>query len=236
MKEEIKETEKYFEKVSINNKNYFPEYIKNLQKEEKEQINEIIYNKINTFNLAVTRRNTIRKEINNILSKSKKKKLNKNNINSNKSNYINTMENIIFSNRTNRLNNNKNHMFVLKEDATINNNKESPKIIKIINNSKNKKKKNITLKKNNEEDNNYFNTNSKKHKSFKNDELKTINLSKDFADKRFLGYKNEFDKKYNEFKRPLELLLRRNSKNYSKLNKLSFNNFNSNSNHINREF
>ena len=59
----------------------------------------------------------------------------------------------------------------------------------------------------------------------KGNDIKTINLSKDYTDRRFIGFKNEFDEKYNEFKKPFELLLKRNNKNYSKLfNKLSFNN------------
>ena len=95
IEDEIKETEKYFEKLSINNKNYLPEYIKNLKQDEKDQINEIIYNKINTFNLAVTKKNTIKKEIQNILSISEK------NSNPNIKININNTENNIGNFKTN---------------------------------------------------------------------------------------------------------------------------------------
>jgi len=230
MEKEIKESEKYFEKISINNKDYLPEYIKNLKQEEKQQINEIIYNKINTFNLAVTRRNTMKKEIQNILLKSEKKKtnLNINNIENN----INNTENTLFTNR------NKNKNRKLSNDMTlptiinknINNGSEPPPI-KVnpktnTNRSVNKKISKIILRK---EDKSYLNTNNGQSKSkiYKKNDIKTINLSNDFIERRFMGYKNEFDEKYNEFKRPLELLLKRNNKNYSKIvNKLPFNNYN----------
>ena len=206
---EIRETEKYFEKISISNKYYLPQYIKNLKQDEKEQINEIIYNKINTFNLAVTRKNTMRKEIQSILSKSENKK--KYNININ--NIVNK-----------KLNNHINSLPTLKKDKNPNsliNHTES-------NHSENKKKYKISLRKK-EDNNSYMNTNLNKSKITKGNELKTINISKDFIDKRFLGCKNEFDEKYNEFKKPFELLLRKTNKNYSQLvNKLSFNNINNN--------
>ena len=71
------------------------------------------------------------------------------------------------------------------------------------------------------------NNGQSKSKIYKKNDIKTINLSNDFIERRFMGYKNEFDEKYNEFKRPLELLLKRNNKNYSKIvNKLPFNNYN----------
>ena len=198
---EIRETEKYFEKISISNKYYFPQYIKNLKQDEKDQINEIIYNKINTFNLAVTRKNTMKKEIQNILSKSEKKK---------------KFNNIKISNIENKkLNNHINSLPTLKNDK-INNTE--------MNHSENKKIYKISLKKK-DENTSYLNTNINKSKTRKGNELKTINISKDFIDKRFLGYKNEFDEKYNEFKKPFEVLLRRNNKNFSQMvNKLSFNN------------
>jgi hypothetical protein len=234
LKEEIRETEKHFETISINNKNYFPEYIKNLKKEKKEQINEIIYNKINAFNLAVTRRNTMKKEIKIILSKTEKKKELNNNKDNNISNSISKRDNNILTNRSNKFNDNKKPVLIINKDESVNNN-ESPKKIKTINNSysKNRNAKNrinnISLKRSNEEVNNYLNINLNKYKLVKKNKLKTINLSKDFTDKRFLGYKNEFDEKYNEFKRPFEILLKRNNKNYSQLaNKLSFINFNAN--------
>ena len=235
LKEEIRETEKHFETVSINNKNYFPEYIKNLKKEEKEQINEIIYNKINAFNLAVTRRNTMKKEIKIILSKTEKKKELNNNKDNNISNSMSKRDNNRLTNRSNKFNDHKKPVLILNKDDTGNNN-DSPKKIKTINNSYSKNRNarnginNISLKRSNEEDNyNYLNMNLNKYKLVKKNKLKSINLSKDFTDKRFLGYKNEFDEKYNEFKRPFEFLLKRNNKNYSKLaNKLSFINFNAN--------
>ena len=244
IEDEIKETEKYFEKLSINNKNYLPEYIKNLKQDEKDQINEIIYNKINTFNLAVTKKNTIKKEIQNILSISEKNsnpniKININNTENNIGNFKtnNSTKSDLNSPRINKLKklNNSNVLPNIKANKNIKikiieNNIEHPQ-----NNSKNtneNKIKRASLKKS---DNinyiRYLNNNDpNKYRIIKGNEIKTINLSKDYIDKRFIGFKNEFDEKYNEFKKPFELLLKKNS-NYSKLfNKYSFNIINNNNN------
>jgi len=236
--DEIRVTEKYFEKLSINNKNYLPEYIKNLGHEEKSQINEIIYNKINTFNLAVTRKNIKKKEIQDILLKSEKS----NNPNINISienvgdfNTNNNTKNSLFSKGNNKIRkiNNYNPLPSIRNNQNIriiNKNIETPaKLQSIDNHSDNK----ISLNNNGNVNKSYINENKRqnKYKIIKGSNIKTINLSKDYTDRRFIGFKNEFDEKYNEFKKPFELLLKRNNKNYSKLfNKLSFNNINQNKN------
>lgn len=226
IEDEIKETEKYFDKISMNNQNYLPEYIKNLNQDEKDQINEIIYNKINTFNLAVIRKKVMKKEIQNILLKSSKKhnqSINKDNTNNNINTKNNNKENKLLSPQAKKIYNKP-----LPNIKIINNNNsiEEPTTIKSISNrSKSKKVNKISLRK--KEEYNCLNTNSNNSKISKGNVLKTLNLSKDYTDRRFIGYKNEFDEKYNEFKKPFELLLKRNKKNYSKLfNKLSFNNIN----------
>ena len=231
LEEEIRETEKCFEKISMNNKNYFPGYIKNLKQEEKEQINEIIYNKINTFNLAVTRKNTMKKEIQNILSKSEKNNQNQIiniTIENELNNYNKNREKTLLTTGNKKINKIKNYLPAIKNDKTKTDRSETPILIKSINNNlENKKINKITLRK--KEENNNSNLKSNRYKFDKIKELKTINLSKDLIDKRFLGYKNEFYEKYNEFKRPFEILLSKNGKNYSKMsNKLSFNNININ--------
>ena len=226
IEKDIKETEKNFENISINNNNYLPEYIKNLKQEEKEQINEIIYHKINTFNLAVTRKNTMKKEIQTILLKSEKKKNNLNiNNTENNINNINTInsnntETTLYSSKKKKLNNDKTLPILAKENS-INKSTKKPIIIKHkTNRSLNKKLNKLILK--NKEDNIHLN---RKIKLNEKNEIKTINLTNDFIERRFIGYKNEFDEKYNEFKKPFELLLRKNNKNFSQLvNKLSFNN------------
>jgi hypothetical protein len=231
---EIRETEKYFEKLSINNKNYIPEYIKNLGQEEKSQINEIIYNKINTFNLAVTRKNIMKKEIQDILLKNEKN--NNPNIaisieNIGDFNTNNNTNNSIFSKGNNKIKkiNNYNHLPSIRNNQNIriiNKNIETPAKLKSIENLSDNK---ISVKNNGNVNKSYINPNKRqnKYKIIKGNDIKTINLSKDYTDRRFIGFKNEFDEKYNEFKKPFELLLKRNNKNYSKLfNKLSFNNIN----------
>jgi hypothetical protein len=229
IEKEIKETEKNFDRISINHKNYLPEYIKNLNQNEKDQINEIIYNKINTFNLAVTRKNVMKKEIHNILLKSAKK--------SNINTEVNNTQSSIISKSTN-----KNRESSLNSPGSKKkDNKPLPNIknikIKKVNNknvntltvkpssnrSKNNKLNKISLRK--KEESTILNTNYNYTKISKGNAIKALNLSKDNMDQRFIGFKNEFDEKYNEFKKPFEFLLKRNNKNYSKLfNKLSFTN------------
>ena len=175
---EINETEKCFEKIPINYKNYLPNYIKNLQKEEKDKINEVISNKIITFNLAVTRKNTIKTEMKDINLKSessnKKKELKPIKIKGN-----------IFNLK--KLNNQK-----IKKES-----RNSPTEIKLTK----KKLLNPILKKKNllnvTEDNNID--------SIIN--IRRNNLSKDFCDKRFLGCRNEFEEKYNELSEPFKKIL-----------------------------
>ena len=234
IEDEIRETEKYFEKLSINNKNYLPEYIKNLGQEEKSQINEIVYNKINTFNLAVTRKNIKKKEIQDILLWNEKN--NNPNIsisieNVGDFNTNNNTKNNIFSKGNNKIKkiNNYNPLPSIRNKNNIriiNKNIETPAKFKSIDNLSDNK---ISIKNNVNINKSYINPKKKenKYKIVKGNDIKTINLSKDYTDRRFIGFKNEFDEKYNEFKKPLELLLKRNNKDYSKLfNKLSFNNIN----------
>ena len=230
IEKEIKETEKYFDKISINNKNYLPEYIKNLNQNERDQINEIIYNKINTFNLAVTRKNVMKKEIHIILLKSAKKR----NVNTEVNNTESSIMSKINNNQESTLNSprlkkrdNKNLPNIKNINIKIiNNNKDAKATVKPISNrSRNKKINKITLRK--KEESTILNTNFTNTKISKGNAIKALNLSKDNTDQRFIGYKNEFDEKYNEFKKPFEFLLKRNHKNYSKLfNKLSFTNNN----------
>ena len=225
---EIRESEKYFEKISINDKNYLPKYMKNLKQEDKEQINEIIFNKINTFNLAVTRKNTIKNEIQSILLKSEKKKnpnisiMISNEQNNFQKNNIYTENNLKSANEK-KFNYNK--LPVLK-------NKKSIKSIEVIK----KNNKNYFSEKKRKEDKNKLtisqNENQKNlkvnkyNKILERNKYRVINLSKDYNDKRFLGFKNEFNEKYNEFKIPFDLLLKRNKNDTKLVNKLSFNNNN----------
>ena len=223
---EIREAEKYFEKISINNKDYLPKYIKNLKQEEKEQINEIIYHKINTFNLAVTRKNTIKNEYQSIKLKSERKKnLNINIAIPNEQNNFKKFniktENYLVSSDDKKFNNNK--LPSLKNKNSINTIEGVIKKNNKIYFSEKKRKDGInqsTLK----QIENKQNKNNRYNKIFNRNKIREINLSKDCTDKRFLGFKNEFNKKYNEFKIPFNLLLKRNRQNYSELvNKLSFN-------------
>ena len=203
---EINETEKCFEKIPINNKNYLPNYIKNLEQKEKDKVNEVISNKIMTFNLAVTRKKILKKEMKDINLKSE---------GSNKKGNLEpiTIKDDLFNAKK------------LKNQKIVKENRNSPGNLKITK----KKLLNPIMQKryllNITEENNIDNI-KKIHRN---------NLSKDFGDKRFLGCRNEFEQKYNELSIPFRKILNNYKNSSSNSSRIMLNCISNNYSKINLE-
>ena len=212
---EINITENNFQKYSINTKNYFPKYIKDLDDQnEKDKIKESISSKIKDVNLALNKRDKVKEEMKNISKNDKKN----NNINIS----INNVENLFMNLNRNDVNSN---FFItplkpIKTKCMSMKKKEENKLPLIEGNTQN----NISTESNKEK-------NIKKEININKSQKKLINniriihspnkynlIGKIFKNKsgskddKFNEYKNQFNEKINELMGPIELIKLRQKK------------------------
>ena len=218
---EINITENNFQHYSINTKNYFPKYIKDLDDQnEKDKIKESISSKINDVNLALNKKNKIKDEMKNMSKLDKKIHINLS---------ISNDANNLFMN-LNRNDVNSNFFLTplkpLKAKSISKKKKEEDKLPLIESTSQNNASIDSNKEKNNKNENipkNEININKSQKKLLNNIKIvhspnkyqfigKIFKNKSGSKDDKFNEYKNQFDEKINELMGPIEFIKLRKKK------------------------
>ena len=191
--EEISETENDFAQFKLHDRNYIPNYIKELSQDNKDHMKNIINKKIKDVNLYLNKRELVKSEIKKIDKEKRKNDLSLNNIiylNSNKNDvnlFITPIKPIKTNIITKSKSKEKNKLPIIKEKA-IKNNKSKP-VIDINNNIKMNNRYKI------------FQSPSRQYHNLQSEIFSIKHMSKE---DKFKEFKIQFDEKINEIKRPIE--------------------------------
>ena len=190
---EINNTENDFVQFKLYDKNYIPNYIKDLSQEEKDKMKYIINKKIKDVNLYFNKRELVKSEIKNINKEKRKTRLSLNNIYNlnSKKNDVNLFITPIKPIKTNIITKSKSkektELPIIKERHIKNN--ESKQVTDI-----NKK---IKM-------NNRYKIVQSPNRQYHNLQTDIFSIKRMSKEDKFNEFKIQFDEKINEIKRPIE--------------------------------